>query len=46
MTSHGAILAREFKIPAIVSHNININDGQIVEIDGKNGTTKVVDMNH
>lgn len=42
MTSHGAILAREFEIPAIVSPDININDNEQVEINGIEGTVKRV----
>ena len=38
MTSHGAILAREFGIPAIVAPNIKIKDGTKVSINGSNGT--------
>jgi phosphohistidine swiveling domain-containing protein len=40
ITSHGAILAREYKIPAIVFPNLEINDGELVIIDGSTGNLK------
>lgn len=45
MTSHGAILAREFGIPAIVYPNLKIKQGKYVELDGTKGSVKVVDIN-
>lgn len=42
VTSHGAILAREAKIPAIVSPTITIKDNETVEINGITGTVKRV----
>lgn len=42
ITSHGAILAREFGIPAIVSPNINVEDNELVEINGITGIVKRV----
>jgi phosphohistidine swiveling domain-containing protein/glycerol-3-phosphate acyltransferase PlsY len=44
--SHGAIVAREYGIPAVmdVSHATEIfQDGQIVEIDGQTGSIQVLD---
>jgi phosphohistidine swiveling domain-containing protein len=40
ITSHGAILAREFNIPAIVYLGLKINDDEIIEINGNNGNIK------
>lgn len=40
ITSHGAILAREFNIPAIVYPRLKINDNEIIEINGNNGNIK------
>lgn len=41
-TSHGAIVAREFKIPAIVDNNAaNIRDETLVEINGETGVWKI-----
>ncbi len=41
-TSHGAIVAREYGIPAIVESSASsLEDGQIVTINGKNGTWKL-----
>lgn len=37
MTSHGAIIAREFSIPAIVYPNLKINNGKTVTINGNTG---------
>lgn len=34
MTSHGAIIAREYNIPAIVASNSNLNNGEFIKIDG------------
>lgn len=42
VTSHGAILARESKIPAVVSPTMVINDYETVEINGITGTVKRV----
>lgn len=43
VTSHGAIIAREFNIPAIVYPRLKINDDEIIEINGNNGKIKRVD---
>ena len=43
MTSHGAILAREFSIPAIVAPNTKINDGTLVSINGGQGKIRILD---
>ncbi|MEK7168746.1 MAG: PEP-utilizing enzyme [Patescibacteria group bacterium] len=40
ITSHGAILAREFRIPAIVFPNIKIANGITVIINGIDGSVK------
>jgi phosphohistidine swiveling domain-containing protein len=40
VTSHGAILAREFNIPAIVYPGLKINNNEIIEINGNNGNIK------
>lgn len=45
MLSHGAVVAREYGIPAVVNipdATHNITDGQILEVDGNNGTVAVV----
>ncbi len=42
ITSHGAILARERNIPAIVSPNISIKDGVKVELSGLKGSVKIL----
>ncbi|MFZ3301716.1 MAG: PEP-utilizing enzyme [Microgenomates group bacterium] len=42
ITSHGAILARESKIPAIVFPYVDIIDNEAIEIDGIAGTVKRV----
>ncbi len=42
-TSHGAIVAREFKIPALVASDaVGLADGTMLQIDGKSGTWKRV----
>ncbi|RMF20519.1 MAG: hypothetical protein D6756_14080 [Cyanobacteria bacterium J083] len=44
--SHGAIVAREYKIPAVmdIAHATELLiDGQIVEIDGQQGIVKIVE---
>lgn len=44
MTSHGAILAREFNIPAVVNPFVKVKNGILVEIDGSNGSVnRIVD---
>ncbi len=46
MLSHGAIVAREFGIPAIVDMKGAtriLKDGQLVEVDGNAGTVKVLE---
>lgn len=44
ITSHGAILAREFKIPAIVSPNFRIKNYELVIINGGTGSVEPVDI--
>jgi pyruvate,water dikinase len=46
MLSHGSIIAREYGIPAVV--NVGpatsiIQTGQVLEVDGDNGTVRIVD---
>jgi phosphohistidine swiveling domain-containing protein len=42
-TSHGAIVAREFGIPAIIDHNVeNIKDGTKIKINGSTGEWSIV----
>ncbi|QQG41958.1 MAG: hypothetical protein HYV90_01440 [Candidatus Woesebacteria bacterium] len=43
VTSHGAILAREFNIPAIVSPKLKISDGTNILIDGSTGKITISD---
>ena len=43
--SHGAIVAREYRIPAVMDiHNATnlLHDGQLVRIDGQNGTVEIL----
>lgn len=42
ITSHGAIIAREFGIPAIVYPEIKIKNNLVAEIDGDKGSLTVV----
>ena len=45
MLSHGAVVAREYGIPAVVNISNatqNITDGQMIEVDGNNGTVAVL----
>ncbi|MCG9127768.1 hypothetical protein JT359_09240 [Candidatus Poribacteria bacterium] len=45
MLSHGAVVAREYGVPAVVNipnATHSISDGQILEVDGNNGTVAVV----
>lgn len=39
---HGAIMAREMRIPAVGGINFNFNENSIVEIDGDNGKVKII----
>ena len=44
--SHCALVAREYSIPAVVGTGLGtavITDGQIVEVDGTNGTVRIVE---
>ncbi len=42
-TSHGAIVAREFKIPALVEGTAkDIQEGTLIEIDGREGSWKII----
>ncbi len=43
--SHTAVVAREYRIPAVVGASIAtkmIRDGQLVEVDGRNGTVRIL----
>ena len=43
--SHCAVVAREYSIPAVVGTKCAtaaLRDGQLVEVDGKNGTVRIV----
>ncbi len=43
-TSHGAIVAREFGIPALIDDTIEkILNGQEIELDGEKGTWKILE---
>ena len=45
MLSHGAVVAREYGIPAVVNISNatqNISDGQMIEVNGNNGKVAVV----
>jgi len=45
MLSHGAIVAREFGIPAVVDvegATTRLKDGQLIEIDGYEGTVRLI----
>lgn len=44
ITAHGAIIAREFKIPAIVSSHANFKDGTRIILNGKSGFIKIIDI--
>lgn len=46
VTSHGAILSREYDIPAVVSPNVNIDNGKDVLINGSTGDIKVIDIDN
>jgi pyruvate,water dikinase len=44
--SHGAIVAREYRIPAVVgtgAATARIRDGQILEVDGSAGLVRIVE---
>jgi phosphohistidine swiveling domain-containing protein len=44
--SHCAVVAREYRIPAVVGTGVAtriIQDGQILEVDGNTGTVRIVD---
>ena len=44
--SHCAVVAREYRIPAVVGTGAatsTINDGQILEIDGDAGVVRIID---
>lgn len=43
-TSHGAIVAREFNIPAVVSPRLKIPDGTNILIDGSTGKITISDI--
>jgi phosphoenolpyruvate synthase/pyruvate phosphate dikinase len=43
--SHCAVVAREYRIPAVVGTGFATNaiaDGQIVEVDGERGTVRIL----
>jgi pyruvate,water dikinase len=43
--SHPAIIAREFRVPAVVATGVGtakLHDGQIVAVDGTAGTVEVL----
>lgn len=42
ITSHGAIVTREFKIPAIVDPEVSIEDGIKVELNGSTGKWRII----
>jgi len=45
MLSHCAVVAREYRIPAVVGTKIGtvaIRDGQLVEVDGTNGIVRLI----
>lgn len=42
ITSHGAIIAREFKIPAIIDPKFNFDENQKIKIDGLTGVSKAI----
>jgi phosphohistidine swiveling domain-containing protein len=45
ISSHAAIIAREFKIPCIIGTKIAtkvLKDGDLVEVDAENGTVRVI----
>lgn len=46
MLSHGAVVAREFGIPAVVNvprATERLRDGQRIEVDGGSGRVRVLD---
>jgi phosphoenolpyruvate synthase/pyruvate phosphate dikinase len=46
--SHSAVVAREYRIPAVVgtgNATITFKDGQLLEVDGSNGTVRLVSEN-
>jgi len=46
--SHGAIVAREYQIPAVMNvaqATQQFQDGQVIRIDGRAGTVEIVDQN-
>jgi len=48
LTSHAAIIAREFKIPCIIGTRIAtqvLNDGDIISMNLENGEVKIVKKN-
>ena len=43
--SHCAVVAREYRIPAVVGTGgatATIRDGQMIEVDGDSGTVRIV----
>jgi phosphohistidine swiveling domain-containing protein len=45
VTSHCAVVAREYGIPAVVGTNVAtsvISDGQLLEVDGQTGTVRIL----
>jgi len=46
MTSHAAIISREFNIPCIIGTKIAtqvLKDGDMVEVDADKGIVKIID---
>ena len=45
LLSHGAVVSREYRIPAVVGTSIAtsaIQDGQWIEVDGSNGIVRIL----
>jgi rifampicin phosphotransferase len=43
--SHPAIIAREFRVPAVVATRVStsqLHDGQVITVDGTTGTVEVL----
>lgn len=46
--THGSVVAREYGIPAIVGiENVTeqLQDGQLVRVDGSSGVVEIIDKN-
>ena len=47
--SHGAVVAREYRIPAVLGVKDvfdRLTDGQLVEVDGTAGTIRLLERGH